>query len=259
LDEVICTDRLMARDLIADLGDALPPAKVDGQAISEADFDGLIEQAVTGEFPIAGGLLSFERTRAMGMIDIDGVGDPLALNLAAAKAIPPLLRLLDIGGPLGIDFISLGDRKARQAVDAALVEACTVLGPHKCTAVNGFGFAQIIRQRSGPSIPEIVCGTTPGRLSLESRAAALLREAGGPPPGRATRDHRSDPPVARRDRRAALCAGDGYRTGRRRQRFRLWPRPCQPVLDATPVRSAASRAWQSIPRSAPPPAATATC
>ena len=44
--------------------------------------------------------------------------------------------------------------------------------------MNGFGFAQIIRPRSGPSIPELLCTTTPGRLSPESRAVALLREAG---------------------------------------------------------------------------------
>jgi ribonuclease G len=178
LDEIVCPGAAAANELRSDIGAAAPPLRIDAQAIAEADFDLLIEQAVTGEFPIAGGLMSFERTRAMGMIDIDGSGDPLALNLAAAKAIPPLLRLLDIGGPVGIDFISQNDRKARQAVDAALVEACAVLGPHKCTAVNGFGFAQIIRQRSGPSIPEILCGTTPGRLSQESRAVALLREAG---------------------------------------------------------------------------------
>lgn len=178
LDELICDDALMARDLGEDLGDAQLPVRIDPQALTEAGFDELIESAVAGEFPLANGMLSLERTRAMTVIDVDGGGDPLALNLAAAREIPRLLRLLDVGGPVGIDFVSLPGRKARIEVDAALEQACRALGPHKRTAMNGFGFAQIVRPRTGPSIPEILCGTTPGRLSLESRAVALLRAAG---------------------------------------------------------------------------------
>jgi ribonuclease G len=178
LAEIICPSASVANEVRSDLGEAAPPLRIDPAAIADADFSGLIEAAVLGEFPIAGGAISIERTRAMVMIDIDGSGDPLALNLAAAREIPRLLRLLDIGGPVGIDFLTLEGRTARSAVDAALAEACAVLGPHKCTAMSGFGFAQIVRPRRGPSIPELVCGVTPGRLSLESRAIALLREAG---------------------------------------------------------------------------------
>jgi hypothetical protein len=154
-----------------------PEITKDADAIQAAGFDELIEAAIGGEFPIEGGMLSIERTRAMVMIDIDGSDDPLALNLAAAREIPRLLRLLDIGGQVGIDFLSLPDRKARLVVDAVLADACTVLGPHERTAINGFGFAQIVRPRLRPSIPEILCGITPGRLSIESRALALLRAA----------------------------------------------------------------------------------
>jgi hypothetical protein len=178
LGAIVCPNAQTANEVKDDLGKAAPPLRIDPAALAEADFEGLIDMATTGEFPIPGGLLSIERTRAMTMIDIDGSADPLALNLAAARAIPGLLRLLDIGGPVGIDFLSVPDRTARTAVDAALEASCAVLGPHKRTAVNGFGFAQIVRQRTGPSIPELVCGTTPGRLSPESRAIALLRQAG---------------------------------------------------------------------------------
>jgi ribonuclease G len=149
----------------------------DCQQIEAAGFEELINAAVVGEFPIENGMLSIERTRAMTMIDIDGSGDALALNLAAAREIPRLLRLLDIGGQIGIDFLSLPDRKARLAVDAVLAEACAVLGPHERTAINGFGFAQIVRPRLGPSVPEVLCGVTPGRLSAESRSLDLLRAA----------------------------------------------------------------------------------
>jgi ribonuclease G len=164
IDNIVCPDPIAAGDIRTDCPKLDVPISIDPAAIAETAFDELIDAAVSGEFPIAGGMLSIERTRA--------------LNLAAAKEIPRLLRLLDIGGQIGIDFLSLPDRKARLAVDAALGEACELLGPHERTALNGFGFAQIVRTRTGPSIPEILCGTTPGRLSLESRAVALLREAG---------------------------------------------------------------------------------
>ena len=178
LSEIVCPSAAVANEVRSDLGDIAPKLRIDAEAIADADFTGLIEAAALGEFPIEGGTISIERTRAMAMIDIDGSGDPLALNLAAAREIPRLLRLLDIGGQVGIDFLTLPDRKARSVVDSALDEALNALGPHKRTAINGFGFAQIVRPRRGPSIPELICTTTPGRLSLESRAIALLREAG---------------------------------------------------------------------------------
>lgn len=149
----------------------------DRDSIDAAGFDELSEVAATGELAIDSGMLSMERTRAMTVIDVDGGGDPLALNLTAAREIPRFLRLLDIGGQIGIDFLALKDRAQRQEVDRALEAACAQLGPHERTAVNGFGFAQIVRPRTRLSIPEILCGTSPGRLSIESRAIALLREA----------------------------------------------------------------------------------
>lgn len=177
VDRILCGDPRVARDLADLLEGNGPPIVIDAPALEDSDLDLLTDQAVRGEFPVANIMLSIERTRAMTMIDIDGGGDPLALNLAAAREIPRLLRLLDIGGQVGIDFLALPDRSARQIVDTALAEACAVLGAHERTAINGFGFAQIVRPRPRPSIPEILCATTPGRLSVESRATELLRQA----------------------------------------------------------------------------------
>jgi hypothetical protein len=177
-DEILCANALDARDVQAALGADSPPVTIDAAAIADADFDTQIDYAISGEFPIANGMLSIERTRAMTMIDIDGSGDPLALNLAAALEIPRLLRLLDIGGQVGVDFLGLPDRKSRLQVDALLAETCPPLGVHERTAMNGFGFVQIVRPRPCQSVPEILCGITPGRLTIESRAVALLRAAG---------------------------------------------------------------------------------
>ncbi|MBX4389349.1 ribonuclease E/G, partial [Mycobacterium tuberculosis] len=92
-----------------DIADEGLRISIDPERIEQADLDSLVESAVSGEFAIDGGVVSIERTRAMTMIDIDGSGDPVALNLAAAREIPRLLRLLDIGGQVGIDFLAMPD------------------------------------------------------------------------------------------------------------------------------------------------------
>jgi hypothetical protein len=178
VDAIICADASTANEAKEILGAQCTTVNIDPEAIGDAGFDSLIDLATSGEFPIPGGMLSIERTRAMTMIDIDGSGDPQALNKAAAMEIPRLLRLLDLGGQIGIDFLGSRDRAERQQLDASLAAACEQLGPHERTATNGFGFVQIVRPRSRPSIPEILCGTNIGRLSLESCAVALLRLAG---------------------------------------------------------------------------------
>jgi ribonuclease G len=173
---IICPDVGVACDVEREVA---TPTRVDPQMIADAGFDDIIDTAISGQFALDGqGSLSIERTRAMTMIDVDGMGDGEALNIAAARAVPGLLRLLDIGGATAIDFVSMENRAARQNVADAFDAAAANLGQHERTAVNGFGLMQIIRPRTGPSVPEILCETSPGRLSLESRAIALLREAG---------------------------------------------------------------------------------
>lgn len=178
VDAILCPNAGAANDVAAILGENAPQIRFDPAEIEAADFENIIDQAISGDVPIAGGMLCVERTRAMTVIDVDGIGDAVALNLAAARAIPALLRLLDIGGPVGIDFVSVAGRAERLSVDEVLTNAAVVLGQHERTATNGFGFCQIIRPRFGPSIPEILCGTRIRQRSNESRAVALLREAG---------------------------------------------------------------------------------
>jgi len=175
-DQLVCSTVQIANELREKVAKT-KPVQIDADAIAAADFDSLAEMSVAGEFAIDGGMLTIERNRAMTMIDIDGGGDAMILNLSAAREIPRLLRLLDIGGQIGIDFLTLPDRKARLVLDSTLAEFCSILGPHERTAVNGFGFVQMVRPRTGPSVPEILCETTPGRVSLNSKAVALLRAA----------------------------------------------------------------------------------
>lgn len=178
VDAIICPDAASAGEVRDVLGADAPEIKVRQQRIEDADFESLIEQAVSGIHPLPGGSLSIERTRAMTMIDIDGGVDGETLNLQAAREIPRLLRLLDISGQVGIDFVAMESKTARQAVVSALDEAAALLGAYERTAINGFGFCQIVRRKAGPSVPELLCGTRRAGLSDESRAIALLREAG---------------------------------------------------------------------------------
>ncbi|HMS20844.1 ribonuclease E/G, partial [uncultured Sphingorhabdus sp.] len=120
VDRIICCDATAMQQVSTSVGPDGPPVSADIAAIEEADFDSVVESAVTGEFTIKGGMLTIERTRAMTTIDIDGSGDPIALNLAAALEIPRLLRLLDIGGQGGIDFLALRDRFASSKIGSGM-------------------------------------------------------------------------------------------------------------------------------------------
>ena len=83
----------------------------------------------------------------------------------AARAI----RRLGIGGSIGIDLPTVAGKAPRQAAAAAIDLALPQ--PFERTAVNGFGFVQIVRPRSRPSLLEIWSD----RAAAEARA--LLRRA----------------------------------------------------------------------------------
>lgn len=140
-----------------DLTERLPGARIagplDGDPLLRAGWSELTEQAETGRADFPGGALSLHLTPAMALIDIDGELAADALALAGARAAAQMIRRLDITGSVGIDLPTLPDRAARQAaaeaVDAVLPQ------PFERTAVNGFGFLQIVRRRERLSLPEL--------------------------------------------------------------------------------------------------------
>lgn len=144
--------------------------------LNSAGWDDAIDQARSGVVPFAGGELRIAPTPAMTLIDVDGHLAPDELAQLGASEAAKAIRRLDIGGSIGIDLPTATGKAARQraaaAIDAVLPQ------PFERTAVNGFGFVQIVRPRHRASLVELA----QDRAEFEARA--LLRrvsfESAGP-------------------------------------------------------------------------------
>lgn len=130
----------------------------------------LIEETLAGEIAFPGGALRMSLTPAMTLFDVDGALAPPALAIAGAQAAGQAIRRFGIGGSIGIDLPTLAAKADRQAAAAAL--DAVLPQPFERTAVNGFGFLQLVRRRERASIPELLQDDPIG-----AAARALLRRA----------------------------------------------------------------------------------
>lgn len=143
--------------------------------LGRAGWNDLIEESRSGIVRFSGGELRISATPAMTLIDVDGYLPPRDLALAGASAAARTVLRLNIGGSIGIDLPTVSGRDDRQAIGAAIDEVLPQ--PFERTAVNGFGFVQIVRPRVRASFVELA----QDRASFEARA--LLRLAAGETPG----------------------------------------------------------------------------
>ena len=135
-----------------------------------AGWSELIDEATTGHAEFDGGALRLSLTPAMSLIDVDGWLAPGDLAVAGAAAAARMILRHGLSGSIGIDLPTAGSKAARlaaaDAIDALLPQ------PFERTAVNGFGFLQIVRRRPRASLPERIQGDPVGVA-----ARALLRRA----------------------------------------------------------------------------------
>jgi hypothetical protein len=129
-----------------------------------------LEEAITGDFVLPWGALLMALTPAMTLFDVDGTVERAELAKLGAAEAGRVVRRLDVGGSIGIDLPTLESRAARQVAAAAL--DAVLPQPFERTAVNGFGFLQIVRRRVRPSIPELLAADP-----VAAAVRALLRRA----------------------------------------------------------------------------------
>ncbi len=152
------------------LADSLPDAAI-VRGFPDGAWDEVWSDAWEGAAVFAGGSLLFAPTPGMTVIDVDGHLPARALALAAVEPLAEAFERFALGGSIGIDFPTLTARGDRKAVDAALGGALAGWD-HERTAMNGFGFVQIVARQRGPSILH--------RLAFDRAGAAarlLLRQA----------------------------------------------------------------------------------
>lgn len=135
-----------------------------------ADWDDLWAEAARQQVDFHGGSLLFARTPAMTLVDVDG-GPPEAIFHNAVPMLARALRRFDLGGNIGVDFPTVRDKSDRQALDSKLAD-CLLGWPHERTAMNGFGFVQIVARLARPSLLHRIA-----RHRSAAAARLLLRRA----------------------------------------------------------------------------------
>lgn len=175
-------------------------------ALEEAGWSELLDAAKSGHIPFPGGALLMSLTPAMTLFDVDGTLAPEALAVAGASAAGRAIRAFGIAGSIGIDLPTVGDRTVRlaaaNALDAALPQ------PVERTAVNGFGFIQVVRPQHRASLPQTFAADPIGAATR-----ALFRRAERTT-GAGTRTLSAHPDViARAKTQPAWLSELGRRTG----------------------------------------------
>ena len=158
------------------------PSAAPARRAGKAGWSELLEEAATGEIAFPGGALRMSPTPAMTLFDVDGEGAPAALALAGARAAAAAILRHGIGGSIGIDLPTVGNKAARQAVDRALADAAARRRTHRDERLR-------LRPARPPPRTGLAARIAAGRSGARRRAGAAApagaRSAAGrdsPPP-----------------------------------------------------------------------------
>ncbi len=130
----------------------------------------LMEEAISGEVGAEDAALRLYLTPAMLLIDVDGSLPPAQLGPKGAKLAAQAVRRMGMSGSIGIDLPTMNNKDERM-IAAAQIDKYLPL-PFERTAVNGFGFLQIIRRRERANLMELL-----REDPVLTAAMALLRRA----------------------------------------------------------------------------------
>ncbi|MPT48526.1 MAG: ribonuclease [Sphingobium sp.] len=130
----------------------------------------LLDSAMRGEVGTEAAALRIFPTPAMVLIDVDGSLPPAQLGPKGAKLAAQAIRAMNLTGSIGIDLPTMNNKDER-VVAAAQIDK-VLEQPFERTAVNGFGFVQIIRKRERASLIELLRDDP-----VRTAAMALLRQA----------------------------------------------------------------------------------
>ena len=119
-----------------------------------AGWSELLAEAMSGEVGSEDAALRIFPTPAMTLIDVDGSLPPAQLGPKGAKLAAQAIARLGIAGSIGIDLPTMNNKDER-LIAAAQIDKF-LEQPFERTAVNGFGFVQIIRKRERPSLIELL-------------------------------------------------------------------------------------------------------
>jgi hypothetical protein len=159
-----------APTLAETLAETGTPARI-VRALPAGLWEDTFARAWSARADFAQGSLALFPTPAMTLVDIDGTLPPRALALAAVPELARTIALLDLAGNIGVDFPTLPEKPDRRAVDAALTNALAHWR-HERTAMNGFGFVQLVARLERPSLLATVARDRPA-----AAARLLLRQA----------------------------------------------------------------------------------
>lgn len=147
-----------------------------GQNSRTAPISDGFDIALAGQSRLGDVTISFQRTKAGLVFDVDGIGDAFVINSVAAAEIARLLRLYQVGAMVMIDFVAMESKAQRTKIaetfDAA---AASDRRPYERTAINGYGLMQVVRARPRPSVLDQLFGARIAALSDETMAYWLLR------------------------------------------------------------------------------------